>query len=747
MAVDVAVPLPIRGTFSYLLPKGLKENPEAGTRVLVPFQGRHLIGIIVSASKSDRKNLKEIIRVLDDKPILSRDLVELGRWISWYYLAPLGESYRVMLPPGILSRKASPDNNPQNYWPAKRQWAVTSVHADNQSGKITELQEKNLRIIEAQEFPVLFRHLTRELTISSAMLRSLEKKGRISTQLIDIFRSPWQEVRVPSAKKHKLTSEQTTILADLEKAIVDGEFKSALLHGVTASGKTEIYLNAIERVLDQGKTGLVLVPEIALTPQVARQFRSWFGSQVAILHSALSKGERFDQWRRIRDGNAKVVVGTRSAVFAPLTNIGLIVVDEEHDTSYKQGDQPMYNARDTAVKRAQLEGALVLLGSATPALETFYNSTSKGVPRYYPLKNRIQQRPLPTVHMVDMRVEFERHGKAEIFSDLLRDLLQDRLEKKEQSLVLLNRRGYASSCLCRSCGHFETCINCSITLTYHQESSQLGCHYCGYSKTVPSRCPECKKRFVFFVGHGTEKVQESLKQIFGNAVIDRLDRDTVQRKGSYERILGAFRKRETDILVGTQMLAKGHDFPAVTLVGVLGADQGLKFADFRAAERTFQLLTQVAGRAGRGEIPGDVIIQTYYPNHYSLRSATTQEYEKFSRYELKYRRSLRYPPFVAMASVLIRGSQIDTAWETASSFARLITEVRDEISSNTRLRIFGPAAAAIEKLKKDFRVQILLKSNDRILLHELLLEVLRRGATHKIDLRKISIDIDPVDLM
>jgi primosomal protein N' (replication factor Y) len=747
MVVEVAVPLPIRGTYFYTLPIDDSINPQVGCRVLVPFQNRHLIGVIVSLAGSDRSDLKEVIRILDPNPIIPGKLVELGRWLSWYYLAPLGESLRIMLPPGVLTRKASPDSSPEDFWPAKKQWAVTSCSGSAENQKLTASQKKVFRLLLQQQFPVLFRHLSREFSITSTSLRSLENKGLITNGLIDLYRSPWHEVRVPDAKKHPLTSDQKEILDKLEAPIQTGGFKSILLHGVTASGKTEIYLQAIQSVLNRGKSGLVLVPEIALTPQVSRQFRSWFGSQVAILHSALSRGERFDQWRRIREGRAKVAVGTRSAVFAPLQNLGLIIVDEEHDTSYKQSEQPRYNARDTAVKRAQLEGALVVLGSATPALETFHNATTRGTPQYIVLKKRVHQKPLPAVQLIDMRIEFERHGKAEIISDVLKDALRDRLKREEQALILLNRRGYASSCMCRSCGHFENCINCSITLTYHQEFNQLSCHYCGYSKPVPQNCPDCNKTFVFMVGYGTEKVQESLQQLLQGAVIDRLDRDTVQRKGSYERILGAFRRKETDILVGTQMLAKGHDFPAVTLVGVLGADQGLKFADFRAAERTFQLLTQVAGRAGRGEIPGEVIIQTFYPHHYSLRTSITQEYEQFSNQELKYRQSLRYPPFVALASILVRGNDFESVWGTARSFAKLVIEIRDEISSRTRMRIFGPAAAAIERLKKDFRVQILVKSNDRILIHELLLEALRRCPERNIDLRKISIDIDPVDLL
>jgi primosomal protein N' (replication factor Y) len=519
------------------------------------------------------------------------------------------------------------------------------------------------------------------------------------------------------------------------------------MHGVTASGKTEIYLNAIASVLQSGRSALVLVPEIGLTPQISHQFRAWFQEEVAILHSGLSSGERFDQWSRIREGQARVVVGTRSGVFAPLSNLGLIIVDEEHDTSYKQGDQPRYNGRDTALKRGQLEGALVVLGSATPQLETYYQAQTRKDRKYLQLASRILDRPLPKVHILDMKVEFQKRGKGVIISGFLEQLIRQRLERKEQALILLNRRGYASALLCRSCGYVETCVNCSITLTYHAEMKRLCCHYCGYGRSVPPNCSECEKEYIHFLGEGTERIQELLSELFPKASIERLDRDTARLRGNVERILEGLRAGTTDILIGTQMIAKGHDFPGVTLVGVVGADQGLKLADFRAAERTFQLLTQVAGRAGRRDQPGEVVVQTYYPNHYALRYASHQDYFHFSEKELQFRKRFRYPPFVALASLFVRGNERSRAWDLAEKVAELLREQRNLLSKSSRLRILGPAPGAIERLKRDYRVQILVKSTDRAELHEVLRRTLDRMSERKADLKRITVDVDPINLL
>jgi primosomal protein N' (replication factor Y) len=581
-----------------------------------------------------------------------------------------------------------------------------------------------------------------------SVLQTLVSKGIIRMEAVESYRSPWSQSEAsPEVQKHDLNSDQRRIFEKIEQHLSMSKFHSMLIHGVTGSGKTEIYLNAIASTLAQGRSALVLVPEIGLTPQISRYFRAWFGEEVAILHSALSEGERFDQWRRIREGCSRVVVGTRSAIFAPLADLGIIIVDEEHDGSYKQEELPRYHARDVALKRGEIEQALVILGSATPQLETFYHSVHDGAPEYETLSSRILERPLPTVHVVDMREEFQKQGKAVVLSQHLQEAIVERLDRKEQILILLNRRGYASALLCRSCGSTEICENCSLSLTYHQDSNRLLCHYCGYLKSVPKRCGTCGKEYIHFLGHGTQKVQEILESLFPKAAIARLDRDTVQRKGSFQRILGAFGSGQTDILIGTQMIAKGHDFPRVTLVGVLTAEQALRMADFRAAERTFQLLTQVAGRAGRGEHPGEVIIQTYYPNHYSLKYARSQNYRLFFEEEIRFRRNFRYPPFTALANLMVQGRPQTKARQAAEQVAGLLLEQRTRLSAQQRMRVLGPAQAPLEKLKGDYRFQILIKSTNRKELHEVLESAMEELGQKRTTGRKHSIDIDPINLL
>lgn len=740
--VEVAVPLGIPQTFTYEDPGG---TAEPGCRVLVPFARRHLVGLVVARNDTEpQRPVKPIRSVLDRRPLLNPTLLELGLWISSYYLAPPGEVFRTMLPAGLLTRQASPDDNPDAFWPARLQAAVVEL-ADAEPSGLTPRRQEVWEHLRRQALPVLVCDLVREGMASHALLKALARMGAVRIEPIDVWRSPWS-VPAAEAVRHPLNPEQERVLKVVLERLGQG-FSSALLHGVTASGKTEVYLNAIEAVLHSGRTALVLVPEIGLTPQMSRQFRGWFGSRVAILHSALSDGERFDQWRRIRAGELTVVVGTRSAVFAPLDRLGLIIVDEEHDASYKQAETPRYHGRDTALKRGQIAGALVLLGSATPQLETWHASLYRKLHTYLPMRTRIQARPLPVVHIVDMRTEFEKHGKAAVICDLMREMIQDRLARDEQVLVLLNRRGYSRFLLCRSCGYVETCVACSISLTYHQEANRLSCHYCGYSRSVPVACPQCTKPYLYYVGEGTEQIEELLRKFFPGAKIDRLDRDTVQRRGSLDRILESFASGRTQILVGTQMIAKGHDFPAVTLVGVLGADLGLKLADFRAAERTFQLLTQVAGRAGRGERPGEVVIQTYFPNHYSLKHACTQEYEAFSLRELAFRRKFRYPPFSALANLLVRGRDPDRAWKQAKELAETLRAVAAGSESGSSVRVLGPAPAAIEKIKDDYRIQVLVKSTSRKALNQVLTQSLAELRSRRRNLDRVAVDVDPVNLM
>jgi primosomal protein N' (replication factor Y) len=746
--VDVAVPLAAPKVYSYEIPLPLVSEVEVGVRVLIPFQRRHLVGLVVAVKNTtETAGCKPLIRVLDSRPVLAPHLIRLGEWLADYYLAPPGEVYRIMLPPGLLAKQVSPDQNPKAFWPTATLLGVVEVCPPVDPATLTRRQREILQTLSHMELPVLVRDLVEDGIASAQTLNRAAKMGLIRIEPVERHRSPWGERKIVEPTRHPLTSEQQACLDSLSEDLNKGSFQSALLHGVTGSGKTEVYLNLIERTLEMGRSALVLVPEIGLTPQISRQFRSWFQDKVAILHSALSEGERFDEWRRIRRGEARVTVGTRSAVFAPLQSLGLIVIDEEHDSSYKQNESPRYHARDTALKRAYLENALVVLGSATPQLETYHAAVHRGLHRYIAIGSRILERQLATVHIVDMRGEFAKHGKGAVFSTLLRQMIRGRLDRREQVLVLLNRRGYARFLLCRSCGHTETCESCSITLTYHQAANRLNCHYCGYSRSVPARCRECGKEYIFYVGEGTEKIQELLEAEFPEAAIDRLDRDSVQRRGSLERILDRFSARKTDLLIGTQMIAKGHDFPWVTLVGVLDAEAGLRLSDFRSAERTFQLLTQVSGRSGRGEQPGEVVIQTYYPNHYSLKYSCSQDYLPFSRQELDFRQKFRYPPYSALANILVQDRNANRAATSCRQFAGLLKGYRDELSSSSRMRILGPAPAALEKLKNEFRWQILVKTTNRQELHDVLAASLGRFREEKGLVRSLTIDIDPLNLM
>jgi len=549
---------------------------------------------------------------------------------------------------------------------------------------------------------------------------------------------PWDTDFTPPA--NVLNAEQSQALAEIWRWIVAGEFSAALLHGVTGSGKTEVYLGAVEAALSRGKTAIVLVPEIALTLWVGRLVRARFGDRVAVLHSGLPDIERAREWWRVRRGEARVVVGTRSAVFAPLENVGLIIVDEEQESSYKQEETPRYNGRDTAVYRARLEGAVALLGSATPSLETFHNARA-GKYKLLTLSSRVENRPLADVRVVDLREEFRRHHRAAPISESLRSAIAVRLEERTQAMVLINRRGYSWSMLCRSCGVVVQCENCSIALTYHKSRQRLECHYCGYSIRPPKHCPKCRAEYMYFVGDGAERVDEYLREQFPHARVARLDRDTVRTKRQYQQVLGAFAKGEVDILVGTQMVAKGHDFQRVTLVGVAAADLALGRPDFRAAERTFQLLTQVAGRAGRGELSGEVLVETYYPEHYAIQHAARQDYISFYEKEAHFRRVLHYPPFTALANVLVRDRKVENAIRWSRALATCF-----EPFEKQGVKVLGPAAAPLARLRQDYRFQFVLKSPQRAALGKALAGALDFCAAREIPSTAVIVDVDPTSL-
>jgi primosomal protein N' (replication factor Y) len=535
-----------------------------------------------------------------------------------------------------------------------------------------------------------------------------------------------------------LTNDQSRALETIRNA---HDFSVVLLHGVTGSGKTEVYMRAAAHFLAAGKSSLILVPEIGLTPQLTDRFSERFPGKVAILHSSLTKRQRIDEWLRIYYGEAPIVVGTRSAVFAPLRNLGMIVVDEEHETSYKQEEIPRYNARDTAVMRAKLARAAAVLGSATPSMETFRNAEAKKYTQV-DLKTRVEDRALPNVEIVNMREEYVTEGKQVVFSQRLLQALAVRLERGEQTMILLNRRGYAAFLLCRRCAFNFQCNSCSVAMTYHRTIDKLLCHYCGLARRPPARCPECDSDYIHYVGEGTERLEADLKMIYPDARIGRVDRDTMRHMRDFERVLGGFRNGEIDILVGTQMIAKGHDFPNVTLVGVLGADAPLSLPDFRAAERTFQLLTQVAGRSGRGNQPGEVVIQSYFPDHYTFQLAVTQRFEDFYARESRYRRAMFYPPFTALAGVMVT----DRDPGRAATLAREVGEFLDSLRSNA-VRILGPAPAPLERIKRVHRHQLLIKSSSRTTLHQMLEKLQAYIEEKKIGATKVLIDVDPVSLL
>jgi len=808
---EVAVPVPLRSTFTYAVPASINGEELIGRRVVVPFRNRAMVGVGLAVTDRApeiaraKSSIKEIAEVMDPLPALPPKLVELGHWISRYYLAPIGETFRAMLPPEIEVR------HDREYWLTEagrkylgeisaaetaaatemaerellerfataddavasttvRRWAGGEAVADKlvhrgYLGARAVLRKRKTRtqkiiawnpavakppenpvegrireVLTATRSPIPLHLLLEKANVTRTGVLRLEKKGRLLSweEPLTTEEDAWDTDFTPPA--NVLNLEQKQALEDIWGWLVAGKYAAGLLHGVTGSGKTEVYLGAIQAALSRGKTAIVLVPEIALTLWEGRLVRARFGEGVAILHSGLPDIERAREWWRARRGEARVVVGTRSAVFAPLENLGLIIVDEEQEGSYKQEEVPRYHGRDTAVYRARLEGAVALLGSATPSLETYHNARA-GKYHLLELTARVEQRPLAEVRVVDLREEFRREHRATPVSESLRAEIAFRLEEGTQAMVLINRRGYSWSLLCRSCGALVQCQNCSIALTYHKSRLRLECHYCGYSIRPPKECPKCRAEYMYFVGDGAERVEEYLREQFPKARIARLDRDTVRTKREYQQVLGAFAKGEIDVLVGTQMVAKGHDFQRVTLVGVVAADLALGRPDFRAAERTFQLLTQVAGRAGRGELSGEVLVETYYPEHYAIQHAARQDYISFYEREAQFRRLLYYPPFTALASVLVRDRKIENAirWSRALEGYFAPYERRG-------VKVLGPAAAPLARLRREFRFQFVLKSPQRAALSQALSGCLDFCASKEIPETAVIVDVDPASL-
>ena len=797
---DVSLPVPLDQTFTYLLPETLRHRVRVGCRVLVPFATRKLAGVVLHLQDDEPASAtREVLRLLDEEPALDDELLKLGRWISAYYCAPLGETLRAMTPLAGDVRHTRIYSLTKSGRDAARQLHLSSNDHD------PALQA--LRLLDLR--PLSASYVAKKVEGGTRILRSLEKQGFVEIEDTAAERDPLRasaprlraefvgrgegklpkaerelvsylelhpgshnlaglELSVPKASAaaralarrnlvrltlepvgagavpfrapHTLNQSQQEAFDQIHNALGARQFRAFLLQGVTGSGKTEIYLNAIEATMALGCGALMLVPEIGLTPAVAGQFHHRFGERVAILHSAFHDSERSQEWRRIRAGEASVVVATRSGVFAPVRNLGLIVVDEEHDQSYKQQETPRYHARDVALVRARDAGAVAVLGSATPSLESRYNA---GCGKYARLElpERIERRPMPQVELVDMRQEFLATRKQATFSRALVAAVTERLENREQTMLLLNRRGFSSFVACRACGHRVECANCSVTLTYHRRDRRMLCHYCGYSERIPERCPKCASEYVQFIGLGSERVEDDLHGAFPRARIARLDRDTVGGKHDYETILAGFRGGDFDVLVGTQMIAKGHDIPNVTLVGIINADLGLGLPDFRAAERTFQLLTQAAGRAGRGTSPGIVLIQTLNPDHYAIRCAAAQNYEMFYSKEIEFRRLMWYPPFGALANVVVRATHEEDALARSGALGRVLNPAPEGV------KVLGPAPAAVARVKNEYRYQMLVKASSRKRLSEILHELRRFAAHERWNPASLLIDVDPMTLL
>jgi len=839
---DVALAVPLDMAFTYAIPPGME--PVVGGRVLVPFRQQRLSGIVVELhDRPPQVKTKKVIEALDLSPVLDQHLLKLGKWIAGYYLAPLGEVFRTMLPlsaefkrsvayritdagrmalhlAGMSGSPARSKRTPEQQLVefrvldylaeresvreerlrgatrvgkallagmVRKRWiaredvsaardaarlvkvavlrSVENVTVVTESGdgapgvparqdgrdarpstsKAKMLNENQRTLIETLaaaggKVPV---EALRGVDVPRATLGTLVRRGLIELvdEPLDFMVSKLKPR--PSPFEFEFSVAQKEALAKIGEAVASRKFGGLLLHGITGSGKTAVYLACMREVLDAGRSSILLVPEIGLTPAVAADLHQVFGDEVAILHSGLSDAERAEQWHRIRRGEARVVAGTRSAVFAPVSDLALIIVDEEQDSSYKQEETPRYHARDVAVMRAKMAGAgaVVVLGSATPSLESYYNA-KKNKYALVELPDRVEMRPLPEVEIIDMRQEFQETGQEQVISRKLAEEIRERLEKKEQVMVLLNRRGYSPVVLCRACGKTLQCKNCAVSMTHHKRERKMECHYCGHVERIPDKCAQCGSEYVYFVGTGSEKLEELLHGMFPQARIGRLDRDTVRGREDFEHALNALNEGALDMLVGTQMIAKGHDIHGVTLVGVVGADMALGLPDFRAAERTFQLLTQVAGRAGRGQSPGKVVLQTYFQDHYAVQFAARHDFAGFYEKELQFRAWMHYPPYSAIANVLIRSEKLDEALTWSGELGRWFEKTRHE-----GIRVLGPAAAPITRLKRDYRYHFILKSPSRGKMNALLRAMLAEAAARKIPRTQVIVDVDAVWLM
>ncbi len=726
LIATVAVAAPLDKTLSYLVPEGLREGLRVGVRLEVPLGKRRVVGYLLALAKGDSTGLKPIGQVLDEEPLLTPQLISLLLRAADYYCHPPGEVIRTALPAGLSGRGKAVAILSEILYTAT---ARTDLPAGGRQREILA------RIRAAGESSLS--QLRSEFAAPHAPLQRLVERGYLAASAAERRRDPFLDQPVVPDLPAVPTAAQALALKELGAALEAGGFRPLLLHGVTGSGKTEVYLQAIAAALAAGRQALVLVPEIALTPQLVARFRARFGATrgIAVLHSGLSDGERYDAWRTIAEGSTDIVIGARSAVFAPLSKLGIIVVDEEHEASYKQGEGFRYHARDLALLRGGREGATVLLGSATPSLTTWYRA-QQGQIGYLTLAERVGDRQLPDVELLDLRAA----PPAGVLAAPLAMALATTLERGEQALLLLNRRGFAPYLLCADCGTTFRCPNCEITLTYHQGRRQLRCHYCDHAETPAACCPQCQGANLFPEGAGTERLEEELTALLPTARIARMDRDTTTRKGAHRSLVERMLAGEIDVLVGTQMVAKGHDFPGVTLVGVVGADSTLNFPDFRSAERTFALLSQVAGRAGRGARPGRVLVQTYSPEHYALQCAAHHDYAAFSAQELAFRQELGYPPFGFLVNLVFSGNDAARVETAAAELAAALAGHAGEVE------LLGPAPCPLARLRGRHRHQLLLKAPTRSPLRLLLnrLPSLQKRLPAGVS---VGIDVDPLDML
>ncbi|MFA7403477.1 MAG: primosomal protein N' [Pelobacteraceae bacterium] len=738
--IEIAIPLYLERTFHYLVPEQLREQAVTGRRALVPFGNRKLTGYILGgAAESSITTLKEIIDVLDSESLWTPLELEFFRWVASYYQHPLGEVVRTALPAGIniQTRKGcSGQQGALSGGKAARREKFYLPGPVMNPPRLPGAKALEILAVIREAGDISAADLRKRFGTCSAQLKRLTELGMCSAEEREVYRDPFKDHIVRQDEPRRLHTHQKAALDTISDSLGRHTFTPFLLYGVTGSGKTEVYLQAISHALELGKNALVLVPEIALTPQLTGRFQARFGGGIAILHSGLSDGERYDEWRRIRRGLARIVIGARSAIFAPLESIGIIIVDEEHEASFKQSDGLRYNARDLALVRGRMENAAVVLGSATPSVTTLH-AAGEGRLTLLELPERVENRPMPLVELIAMK------GSKETISAMLSTRLAETYEQGRQAIVFLNRRGYATFLVCAECGKPLTCPNCSVTLTYHRQRGQSLCHYCDYAVPAPGTCPSCGGTTLSELGAGTEKLEQDLKELLPAARVVRMDSDTTSGKGSHERLLSRMNDGSADILVGTQMIAKGHDFPEVTLVGVVNAEASLGMPDFRAAERTFQLLSQVIGRAGRGETPGRVVVQAIDPEHYAIRSAAEHDAAGFYRQELEFRREAGYPPFAFLAACAISGLSEQAVTEQADMTARLLARLKSELK--IRVEILGPAPSPIYRLRNRFRRQILLKAVSRRDLHRLLATWRQQAAVASTV--RISVDIDPVDMM